>query len=327
MNRRHFLIALALVVPLALFGAAKIAASWRPIKIGALLQAQKTPTLPLIVASQTVVFAGDQDATITRFDLSSGRRTKRAIEGVCQGGRALWRLNDGKLEIIRPNQTRAYSLSPLMTLKLQNAARFDFAAGGVFLSFVKVLDGPEQLQLLAGERFCQWSQRTGQLEREFAYTDFDAGEHNALTRDGQSIVLAVYEVATYSTRDGRLTKRLKWDAKNGGQQQTSPFGAYSVYRETLANQQQWIMMDTHTGQRLWSVDWDVKRDLVFFSPDETILAIARPTFGAWHLHQTRDGVLIRTLPLVPEAVAGAFAPDNQTLYSLADGGLYRQRAR
>lgn len=330
MNRRYFLIALAIALPVAVFIPAKIAASWRPVAVSSLLGPKKPLTLPQIVASPAVVFAGDEDAIITRFNLTTGRKTKRAIEGICQGGRALWRLRASEkpqLEIIRPNQTRAYPLSPEMALKLEQYARSDFAGGGFFLSSVRVLDGPNQLQLLVGERFCRWNQRTGQLEREFDYTDFNAGHLSALSRDGQSIVWAGHEVATHSTRDGRSIKRLQRDAPYGGLQQISPFGAYSVYRTTFANRQQWLVMDTSTGQRLWSADWDVKRDIVFFSPDETLLAIAYPSLGEWHLHQTRDGISIRALPLVPETVGGAFSPDGATLYSIANGKLYRQRAR
>ena len=330
MKRRFLLVALAVALLVAVFVAAKIASSWRPVAIGPLLGDRGAVTIPYLSASSNVVFAGDENATVTRFDLSSGSRAKRAIEGFCQGGGARWRLRDAatpQLEIIRFNQTRAYPLSALMARKLKQASRSNLVDGGVFLSAVRVLDGPEQVQLLVGERFCRWSQRTGKLEREFAYIEFDAGNSSALSRDGQSIVRASYEVATYSTRDGHLIKQLQWAAKKGGQQQTSPFGTYSIYRGSLANREQWIMIDTRTGRRLWNVDWDAKRDLVFFSPDETWLVIGRPSLGVWHLHRTRDGVMTHTLPLLPNAVAAAFSPDNATLYSVADGVLYQQRVR
>lgn len=61
------------------------------------------------------------------------------------------------------------------------------------------------------------------------------------------------------------------------------------------------------------------------SPDEKRIAL--PLSGQWQVRDLKTGQLLRALPLVPNTVSGAFSPDGNTLYSVADGVLYRQRAR
>ena len=67
--------------------------------------------------------------------------------------------------------------------------------------------------------------------------------------------------------------------------------------------------------------------LHFRAPDDKQLAVPKTKRHCWEIHDSKTGVLLHTLPMISGVYTGAFSPDGATLYSVANGVLYKQRAR
>ncbi len=327
MNRRHFLVALAVSVPIALFIPAKIAASWRPVALGRITSAANSGT-PIVVGPD-VVLISDAISESTTFDLAQGKRTSRKIQGVCKDGVATWSRTFGpnpQLIISRDGATHAYDLSRDLAERLGQSS-----------SYAKVLDAPDRVELLYEDRYFRWKPGVAAIEREVQCKKMDFEQADAaVTRDGKSVVDVRNEgyhgkVAWFSTKDGSRSRYFKTQTSaRYGADYLSNFGTYAIYTKRVPVSeitQKWEVVDTGSGRLLWSCPCPSGTEFLAISPDETRIAISRLAARKWEIRALRTGQILRTLPLVPQAQDAAFSPDNATLYSVAKGVIYRQRAR
>ena len=89
----------------------------------------------------------------------------------------------------------------------------------------------------------------------------------------------------------------------------------------------WNVHDAHSGRLLWQYQLEEHIRERAIAPDESVIALPFPAREQWEIRDLKSGEPLRTLPLVPALQSATFSPDARTLYSLAGGVLYRQRAR
>ena len=353
MNRRRILIALAILTPLALFGAAKWATRWRPVVVGATLG--RTRHSPLVRASARYVVAGDR-TSYTRFDLQTGARvalqnggmartsaTKRggiAPTGAWAVERTVNSKGHWKLILTAPDgAARAYSCG---------GAGFDLPPGSgpipnwevenLAAQRLRVSPAGNRLELLDGYHYWRWNLASGALERQIALEQPDPlgnaddrdAESFALTRDGERAVFPVEKTLVWrSMRSGAVLTRVPLGGvPHFRAARVSPLGTYALFDANLTGATaRWRVVETRTGRVLWSFDVGSSEEIAPFAPDETRIAVPLSQSKIWQIRDLATGKIIGTLPLVPDTNAAAFSPDGATLYSIAGGVLYRQRAR
>lgn len=321
MNRRRFLIALAVVIPLAIFVAAKIAASWRPVM---LMHFDSGPYDDLkIQASEQMVAVSD-----TQFNLQTEHKEK-LHDRMSAVGAWTWNWVGGaKPHLLLRDGTQAARSYPLPGVgdeeewyQVEPLMRFSPAT--------------DRVELLFNGNYYRWQARSRRLQRHIQLADVDsrlAGFTRmiALTRDGETVVFAgTTAIREISTRTGRTLRRVPLRGVEFFETiRVSPFGRYALYetpgQKTYFEQ---IVVDTRSGRALWKLKMGSNGTDAVFSPDQTVIAVPLAKSKLWEIRDLRTGQLLRTLPFVPNTQSGAFSPDGDTLYSVANGVLYRQRAR
>ena len=331
MNRRRLLVALAVMVPLALFIPSKIAASWRPVMLARIAPpASSNNGTPAGSSACDDMRASTRAVVIAhsgaRFDLASRAVQPLFKTGVLANGDGEWRIEaDGAPRLlVRKGQTpeRAYPLPA------------DYVPNSMVLpppnfNRARVIANETRVELLIGQNYFRWDAVVGQLERAFDVTP-NARENQAVTRDGEHIVSAdLWQIQTLSTLTGEVVKRVTLSPAQTKNEAVyiSNFGKYALYVPPDSNAMIWQVVETATARVLWTFKAANFYGTAIFSPDEKWLATTRGDRKNWEIRDARTGAILRTLPLVPGAQTGAFSPDGGALYSLADGTLYRQRAR
>lgn len=337
MNRRHVLFALAVLFPLALFVGAKVATRWRPVKIGALVGRGSGLDNWLVRANATTVTAGNEP--FTNFDLRAGTARGTWTECATDTGTWTYELRAGKpahLLLRAPGFSRSYALpgvtmsGPKVPVRPQSQVRVSPVAG--------------RLELLDDDLgYFRWSLSTAKLERrhyamlpeELNFNGIRLPMGKALSRDSETLVLAGrHEIQRVSTAPPYVAQKVAIAANVPAPRaaradfiQISPDGDLAFYGTSpKTSRTRWDVVDSRTGSRLWNFSTNYFPAALVFAKNADEVAV----LGAgrdWQVRDAQTGALARTLPRVPNTVAGAFSPDGQTLYSLANGVLYRQRAR
>ena len=336
---RHFFIALTSVLPLILFGSAHAAPDEQPVKV-ALIDPPKTGGLTL--AGPTISFsthasdAGFIFPTVGKNDEEERKffdfktQTVRALssEGIVAGGNGEWQFVGGAAPYLAVRQgasvERPYAF-PAEDFEELNAMPKD-----LYLDMASVAANDERVEMAFGAHYYCWNTKTRALEMN-VNLDMESGlENKAIARDGESIINAdLSEISVLSTQTGQFTRHDKVPHAGADGAHISAFGAYCVYEPVTNSQDQtWSVLDTATARDLWHFTLDNwQTDSVLFSPDEKYLVIGRGDRKIWEFRDVKTGEITRTLPLVSDANSAAFSPDGATLYSVANGLLYRQRAR
>ncbi len=211
------------------------------------------------------------------------------------------------------------------------------------LQTVRVSAAAQHVELLFSSNYYRWNKSSRQLERSFPLYDVKSGGFNgfigdevaAISRDSEHVAVCDSDaIEWHSTEDGKVIRRfiLRGQAPPGAQLiplRISAYGSYVLYGVQGAGATAFQVRSTQSGRLLWSFPYNDGAERVFFSPDERWLALLSPARGHWEIRAVATGEIIRTLPIVSatKLYQGAFSPDNSTLYSVADGVLYRQRAR
>ena len=327
MNRRYFLIALAVALPLALLVPAKIAASWRPVPLGVLPIVGAASQIPLVMASSNAVIAGDNFSGTTWFDLPTRQsRSRQSYEGFTKDGVTTWKVTGAppQLELLQNEGRIAYAL-PLTSVR---------QIGSAGPGFTQVAQSVGRVELLTWNRYCRWNAQSRVLESDIGWGGGSLWADAAATRDGENIVaIGGGRIAFFSARNGRTTRRVPVaaaPAETYQPTQISSYGSYAIY-ETVTQRtplRRADVLDSATGDRVWSFQkTNGTGDATVISRDERVLAQANSARKIWEIYDLKSGALQRTLPQVPGARIGAFSPDGATLYSVAGRKLYRQRAR
>ena len=331
MKHRRFLVALAVVVPLAAFIAAKVVASWRPVVLGNVSQ-RGAHSAHLMGDSERYVWVenyhseGDVGySKRTLFDLETGNaRLLADSEGIADDGAWLWELQtDQEKPLLWLREGDEPPVSYALNADALHTTRRDVALFRVFPALNRV-------EMLLGRRIYRWNKSSRQLERTSKIA-FSNGNDTALSRDGETIVHAdVKSINLGVARTGQLSRRVPFRGfKWSYEKRVSPFGSWilSDVNDSKWPVTHWRVVNASTGRSSWNFyqkDW---AENPVFSPDE--IAIALPVFARklWEIRDLQTGALARTLPMITGAQRGVFSPDGETLYSVANGVLYRQRAR
>ncbi len=332
MERRVW-IAVALALPLAGLGwAAKVAASWRPVKIADIGAVAATE----VMANERYVVVDGPDVI---FDLRTGkRRSFNDWEGVVPQGAWRWQVQAGKELILRDgdNPAVAYPAPKVGAVKyVVMSGRPVAVTSELTLETirVRVSTAANRVEMVASQRYYRWNKTTRALTLNVELDDA-WGETQALARDGEAVVNAGSDaIYRLSTRASREEEEILLPATSARQTapRVSPQGSYAIYAAQkfsgISGRRIWKVIDTATGAQKWRLDPMPPLDIAVFSPDETLLAVPGAKAKIWEIHALPTGKRLRTLPLAPSVTAGAFSPGNQTLYSVASGTLYRQRAQ
>ena len=321
MKRRRVGFGLAAVAVVALFVAAKSVASWRPKKLGEFAVSAVTG----LRASPTRIY--DSGGKGWYFDLPSGKSGPRGTRtGFIAGGAWNWELQRAQSLVLHENLREAtpwfYAIPESSTFSKRQRANF----GGA----VEVRMDDDRVKLLVGALFYRWDRQSGRLMGQLEMPDAPTSAI-ALARDGETVIKVNGNyVTTLSTRTGRVMSRVNLQkARASLSIQISAYGAYTFYDDAWpgAVAGRWFVVDTRTGRVTAEVNLGSYPGQIAFSPDETEIAVPIVGRDIWEVRALKTGALLRTLPLVPGAQGAAFSPDGATLYSVANGVLYRQRAR
>ncbi len=323
MNRRRFLIAFAVFVPITPFVPAKIAASWRPVMVGKLLGKQ---TMASCDATSRFVIAGGEVATL--FDLKTGEVRLARNEGVIREKSGVWELKNGT-----PAQL-------IVRLNDGTQSNYSFPKSSHFYSmninsgYDLVSVSEHYVDLIFDAKFYRWKRDSHQFVRQLQFKMDDFAWTFGQT--GENIIYArrTTNIESVSTTTGHLERAISTGTITGGKDfddgKISAFGNYIALREYSESSDtpiKWIVASSRSGQGGWGFNESQGYSFISFSPDETLLAV--PSLEGEHceIHDLRNGHILRELPLIPNTNAAAFSPDGATLYSVAGGVLYRQRAR
>lgn len=326
MKRRYFLIAFGLAVPLCLGLWAKKAASWRPVEIA---------RFPLNTGSeerQTVV--SGHEAVQTFYDPAKGETTTGVLWNDATGkeqlfsfrGRHLVGMQNGYFWHSRVSFEGNTPFS--IDLKLPDGREKFFIYRNLTYDqpdnkTLRVLPGQNRVVVLDSYGLVEWTLRDAKFKHAIGMASNGA---RALSRDGRTFFVAgttLVEIGDATT--GKGIKRiphhvLAWDEQFA----FSPYGHYILFEESLLRN--YVVVDAVTGHKLWKFRIpNGSFPLYCISDDEQTVFIAQAK--EWQVRDLKTGVLRRRLPLVPGVTVAACSPDASTLYSVANGVLYRQRAQ
>ena len=312
--KRRILVALAIALPLAIFGIAKVASRWRPVALTRLTYGKAG--FVMVRAGERLVSADDE-----KFDLQT-RALTSSTDPIVGVSALTWRLqshppNGARLVLEAPDQpARVYPLTDVYT-KGEGAG-----------PLVRFSPQTDRVEMLLGQNYYRWSARSRQLQRHTVLPGMETYER-ALAPDGESVIYVdSRNISALSTRSGRLVRVTPLRGFVGGTlAYASPLGRYALYEAPDAQISKYRVVDARSGRVLWILMMPLADAELVFSSDETEISIPVAKRKVWEIRAAQSGAIIRTLPLVPGTLGGAFSPDNATLYSVADGTLYRQRAR
>ena len=350
MTRRRLLIALAVAVPLAIFIAANWATRWRPVKIGALPAMPRLGLPTTLRASNRYLIAGATSSdNYTLFDLQTQTQRRIRNQTLLEDGDLLLQLRassrvgaavaPGNVQLVMSGDGPA-RVYVLRGFSMSGTLKSGFSAETMSRSTVRVSPDLDRVELVFSDTYYRWSQTSRAPQRKAYLIDFSPingfveESVAAIARDGESVVsLNSRAIEWRSTRDGRVLKSIAlrgFRASNQTSEQIgiSNFGALALYNLPVGgiNSTRWEVRDAQNGRVKWKFKLPFLNNRAVFSPDEKWLAL--PSDGLhWDIRDAQTGVLARQLPRLPNVSGAAFAPDNSTLYSVANGVLYRQRAR
>ena len=215
MNRRRFLIAFAIAVPIAVFVAAKIAASWRPVVVGQLDVPHLRVPMTTRVSSRYLVAS---DALFThRFDLQNGDNIPLIYGGIAENEAWLATLRApkyGQLELSLRNgeQTSAYPI-PNVTAFSKAGSNANTTAHLLARQTLRI--EPNRVELVFLNTYYRWNRGSRKLERSTALEDitqnisgFVEEKIMAISRDGERVVtLNSKSIEWRSTSSSQVTQR------------------------------------------------------------------------------------------------------------------------
>ncbi len=176
----------------------------------------------------------------------------------------------------------------------------------------------------------EWNFRTGKHQRELFIDGLVEGggrSEFALSRDGQTFLHAKEtSFLQGDTTSGKTTRTTRLQNIRFHESLIlSPYGRYAFYDQPGAPFR-WGVVSTQTGKRLWGFSIPpIVSPLWAVSDDETTIVV--PADKEWQVRDLQNGAVLRRLPFVVGVRAASLSPDGATLYCVANGVLYRQRAR
>ncbi len=326
MNRRLLLIALAVALPVVSFAAPKKApifsAKFRPIVVGKVAGADSA----FDATTRYLLVYGNKTGE-TLFDLKTGaRRPLQESEGIASNGAWKWKLRFGRT----------------VQLELRHAngpsSRYDcpkFEGDGMkplSPDWIRIAPERNRLEALLMNRCYRWELRSGRLISNVAMPCFDGSV--AASSTSPDVLVKASDNGTginfMSIGSGRRVRHVTLRApSNFTDDQFAPGGSYAICTDNnrIGPSERNLVVDTRTGRVLWKFALTHWRDSSCFSPDGKRLAVPQSKRQQWEIRDSKTGVILHILPLVTDVHSAPFSPDGFTLYSVANGVLYKQRAR
>ena len=327
MNRRPIFTALAALALPAVFVAAKIAARWRPVKIADVPVDERAFAVGIEMGDNFLA-VNRQNASVistTFYDANSGARLHRSGRPIDDGpwtwnvrpknGAPAWEqqlvLEDGKGAVF------AFDLPAEKTYAERDFRVLRFATGS-------------GLEVVAHQEFLQWPTHSAVPARRVAL-QYGCNVARFVPDKAEIMAASSTEFLTLSTRTGQIIRRVSLAQVHPTNYIMKSVKANYLIQNAVDTQSSvepiWNVFSTRTGRVLWQFS----QENTFYGPaltsDEAEAALPFPSRKLWEIRALETGKFLRTLPLVPGAQAAAFSPDGATLYSVAGGVLYRQRAR
>ncbi len=343
MNRKHHRSLILFPLSLGVIGvfAGREMASWRPVEVarfavkGAVAQPSASDHA---VAQRIAVQPAFNNTFCALFDTRTGKVQNFNFKGSqplgIQNG-FFWHQQDGMRSDV------PFLLKVLGENKEEKSFTYRFP------SFVEVSNQslrilPEQNRVIlldwkgiytwnfADQRFQGGVEIGGGVE---GGSEMVRGSPSALSRDGRTFVFVDTQMAnrvifqTGDTSTGKITKKtLQSGSLISEYVALSPYGRCALINQPT-NKNSCQVVETAIGKSLWSFillplnSWTI-------SDDEKTIFIHQGQ--SWQVRDLQTGALSRVLPSAPDAPLSplpALSPDGRALYSVANGVLYRQRAR
>lgn len=329
MNRKHRRSLILLPLSLGVVGvfAGREMASWRPVELARFDLGGKSALVDLsasqhLVAQSVYTWNNAAETRVTLLNLVSGKAQTFSLPGQqtvgVQNG-FFWhsRTPGGDdlplaLEVMDENghkKTFTYRTPPDDNLNNET---------------VRILPKQDRVVILDLSGLSEWSFRSERLRRAIPCAMASA---RALSRDGRTFVMADYQ--RFKIGDVATGKITRVVPVRGIQLfeyvHLSPYGRYALFDQSNP-WGSWKVADTATGKYLWTLyASSMNPDSWVITDDERTIFMRKGR--QWEVHDLQTGATLRQLPLVAGVTVAASSPDGATLYSVAKGVLYRQRAR
>ena len=358
MKRRFLLVGLIIALPLGVGWWAKRVADRRPVAMGQLPALSKVAAMYadgeyLNASSQRVLcirmshlpgtsssYNGGLQTYGTLFDLDSGRvksffwPSQRQFTGL--EGEAVWGLCQGKdkhsgyVEIEIGGKTKKFSFE---------SPDFEFELLGDEQSVLfRVFPAQNRAVLLCLNRVYSWNLQTTRLEKNIQFEEpRRVDPRTVLSRDARTFIHYVGGLRIGDVRSGKTQKWVVFpNSKLSESLYLSPYGRTILFENTKSSQIQ--VVDATNGKSLWkfanplsgashsfnTVNSNQIRDWAISGDEETIF-VHRD--DVWEVRDLKTGMVRSSLPWISGTTAVVASPEGGTLYSVARGVLYRQRAR
>ena len=318
MNRRRLIVALAALVAILIFVAAREAASWRPKAVGQIRSLNPTrQTLQFSLDSQFLLTQGNvNNEPIFLWDAAKWRKVRELPQGKWMVSR------DFRIAARIEDQSRTNSL---LQMQFRPVARlFDLRNG----PFLRQVSAPDSLDYnwISDAQFTPDGRRFWLVTRRYFY-QFDAingrmlqrvkpqfqAQFSALSPDtGQ--ILRDFDGLTWicQTDNGQMIRALPHSAQ--GRASWSPDG--KICWQTQPGGRGFRFWNAQTGAiiRAWNAPAFTQ---IHFTPDSKNLVVATP--NGLELRDVSTGKLVQTLR-GPRAEPFALAPDGSFAVSLDKAG-------
>ncbi len=338
-----------------------VGAPWQPVALGDFSAPVAFNFGPQRTATASQRYFALDSAMLSLFDLKTAKsQTFDAQPHITPNG--AWRC---EIDETTPHQLKVSDgEKPPVTYDVPAAQTSDFAEGKH--PFFRVSSRYNAVVLCTETHYYRWNLATRQLQRQVKLADVPdrktpyftpdpkiVGAYS-LSRDGEDIVHAGTKgISVLSTRSGQRVRYTPLEGIEFFQNIVlSPFGSHALYDGTkrMGGERHWRVVDTRDGRVKWRLEnpdnpgnWPPQSNPFnaknpAFTPDEKSVAFPFAELERWEIRDLATGAIERPLPLAKHdgkdnfaidayAQTGAFSPDGATLYSVAGGKLYRQRAR
>ncbi len=334
-NARFFLLATFSLGVVGVFVGREMA-SWRPVKVAPQFAPGKIgDTIELSVSNRAVVQVTEETSapfktSATLFDIQTEKLQKFSFPKNDETGMSntIGVQND----FFWQENLSPFSLEIVDGANHKKNFVYEYPVSSLNHKILRVLPEHNRVVVLDVFNILQWNFKNQKLEVESGIQAFARGGGNvvgdfSLSRDGRFFIHAGRKrILVGDTSTGETTRTTPLTGTTFYESAIlSPYGQYAFYDQNGAPFR-WEVVETATGKRLWGFNIPpIVSPLWAIADDEQNIII--PANKQWEVRDLKTGALLRRLPFVPGTRVAASSPDGATLYSVANGVLYQQRAR
>ena len=305
-------------------------ASWRPVVVANVAPYAYLAN-PLRASKHLVTFTtySNRPQIVTscnRYDVQSGQMRVSRFVGEHAAGTSnnfLWHLKFKPFFYLAkpsPSQLEVEDESRPGTKRV-----FNFMVDGFtdYSPCVQILPEQNRVVLLSQRHIYEWNFTTGKL---FHHQETPLTLDRKLSRDGQSYILADHTRFQFGDVTTGTVGRTVYLKNIKAQQESilSPHGRYALL-EGPKGSASISVVSTSTGKVVYNCSTNVGIRGCIMPDDEKTIFVREGR--QWNVLDFGTGAVLRHLPRLTNTSIFAVSPDGATLYSVANGKLYQQRAR